>query len=214
MTTAFADSINPAAGAHPITSLPEELDAARRASNVSIARWPYFLERYGERGRNFGHSDGAWLAVLCRGDQETLTSQVLWLSGVLASRGMPRMLLEMHIRVVHDELVRARPRDRELYAMLLNAADHLRDLRLARISQADADELGAAFEEDADELDVRRLPGMGRILAAAVADEADGLANAVRSVESWAADPAIFPASWRQAVARTLADARARVRPR
>lgn len=212
MDTIPASSINPAAGSYPVTSDPRELEAARRAGNASVAEFPYYLERYGERGRRFGASDGAWLVALCDFGAEHVRAQVLWLGTVLASRGMPRWLLERHLQVLHAELVRALPGNAERYAALLDAAALLRDLRRARISEEDFRELDEAFAARAEPGLVERMPAMGAILAAAVADEADGLAGAVRSVEVWAADRAAFPESWTSAVRATIAGARGRVR--
>ena len=212
MDTIPASAINPSAGSHPVTSDPRELEAARRAGNASVAEFPYYLERFGERGRRFGTSDGAWLVTLCGFGAEHLRGQVLWLGTVLASRGMPRWLLERHLEVLHGELVRALPENADRYAALLDAAALLRGLRRARLAEEDFLELAEDFAARADPGLAERLPGMGAILAAAVADEADGLAGAVRSVEEWAADRAAFPESWTSAVRATIAGARGRVR--
>jgi hypothetical protein len=212
MSTIPASAINPSAGSYPVTFDPRELEAARRAGNASVAEFPYYLERFGERGRMFGASDGAWLVSLCEFGTEYVRGQVLWLGSVLASRGMPRWLLERHLHVLHAELVRALPEHAERYAVLLDAAAHLGDLRRARIADEDFRELSRRFAARADPAVAERLPGMGAILAAAVADEADGVAGAVQSVEAWAADRSAFPEGWTSAVRATLAEARGRVR--
>lgn len=212
MDTIPASSINPSAGSYPITFDPRELEAARRAGNASVAEFPYYLERYGERGRMFGASDGAWLVALCDFGAEHVRGQVLWLGTVLASRGMPRWLLERHLQVLHAELVRALPENVDRYAPLLDAAALLRGLRQARIAEQDFRELAEDFAARAEPTLAERLPAMGAILAAAVADEADGLHGAVRSVEVWAADRSAFPEAWTSAVRATIAAARGRVR--
>lgn len=212
METIPANAINPSAGSHPVTADPRELEAARRAGNASVAEFPYFLERYGESSRRFGASDGAWLVSLCELGAEHVRGQVLWLGTVLASRGMPRWLLERHLRVLHAELVRALPEHAERYGALLEGAALLRERRLARLPEEDQRELAEAFAARADRPLVERMPSMGAILAAAVADEADGLGGAVPSVEEWAADPAAFPESWTSAVREIVAEARGRVR--
>jgi hypothetical protein len=51
---------------------------------------------------------------------------------------------------------------------------------------------------------------MGALLAAAVADERNGVTHAVASLEEWAADPSRFPAHWIGAVHDTIARARER----
>ncbi len=208
MNTTPAFTINPAAGAHNITSSPLELEAARRAAEVSLQEMPYYQERYGDRGRLFGYSDGAWLATLCRGGPENTESQVLWLGCVLSSRGMPQWLLERHLAVLHAELMRACSDGASCYALLLQAAGLLRRQREKWISDAATQELAGRFSREADAAWVRRIPEMGALLVAAVADEANGIANAVRSIEPWARDPARFPETWRSAVSGTIAEAR------
>jgi hypothetical protein len=212
MDTIPASAINPSAGSYPVTADPRELEAARLAGNASVAEFPYYLARYGERGRMFGASDGAWLVAMCDFGAEHVRGQVLWLGTVLASRGMPRWLLERHLQVLHAELVRALPENAERYAPLLDAAAMLRGLRLARIAEHDFRALAEAFATRAEPELVERVPEMGAILAAAVADEADGLAGAVRSVVEWAGDRAAFPESWTSAVRATIAGARGRLR--
>lgn len=208
MATTLASTINPFAGSHRISSSPLEIEAAHRATVRSMKEVPYYWERYGERGRLFGNSDGAWLATLCRGGAEYMEGQVLWLGRVLASRGMPRWLLERHLEVLHTELVDVCPEDASCYSLLIDVAVLLRRTRERHIPAAVAQTLADRFCEEADPEWVRRIPEMGRILVAAVADEADNITNAVSSVVSWAGDPSRFPADWRTAVHRTVSVAR------
>lgn len=212
METIPASAINPSAGSYPVTADPRELEAARRAGNASVAEFPYYLERFGERGRTFGASDGAWLVAMCEFGEEHVQRQVLWLGTVLASRGMPRWLLERHLATLHAELVRALPENAGRYAVLLGAAALLRGLRQARLADEDFRALADGFAARAEPALVQRMPAMGAILAAAVADEADGLEGAVRSVEEWAGNRAAFPESWTSAVRATVAEARSRLR--
>lgn len=212
METTIAAAINPFAGHHPVTASPPELRAVQRATEVSLREEPYYLERYGERGRLFGGSDGAWLVTLCRGDEPFVRGQVLWLGRVLAARGMPRWLLRRHLEILHDELADELPGDDPRCRVLLGAAGLLRDEQREHLSDADTRALADDFRALADPAWVARLPSMGRILAAAVADEAAGLARAVESVAEWAADPARFPPRWTAAVNATVADARGRAR--
>lgn len=212
METTIAAAINPFAGVHPVTALPVELEAVRRATEASLREAPYYLERYGERGRMFGGSDGAWLVTICRGDADFVERQVLWLGRVLAARGMPRWLLQRFLEMLHDELIYAIPDHGGRYRALLEACSLLRDQQREHLAEADARAIAAAFDADADPEWGTRLPNTGRILAAAVADEAAGIANAVESVEGWAADSARFPERWVAAVRAALATARRSVR--
>ncbi|MBW3628685.1 MAG: hypothetical protein KY464_05230 [Gemmatimonadetes bacterium] len=213
MDTLPANAINPHAGTHPITADAAELEAARVAADRAVEEFPYFLERFGERARLFGASDGAWLATLHDREVDEIGREVLWLGSVLASRGMPRLLLERHLEVLHEELERAVPERAAFYAVLLNGASTLRQQRLSRLSEHDLRELDIAFASRVGSRWAERLPRMGAILVAAVADEAGGITSAVEKVLDWAGDREHFPAQWCDAVERTVADARARVRP-
>src|SRR5688500_13777491 len=144
MDTLPASSINPHAGTHPVTGDPSELEAARAAADRALEEFPYYLERYGERARLFGASDGAWLATLRDRDRDEIGREVLWLGSVLASRGMPRWLLERHLEVLHEELERLDPERSDLYAVLLDGAAILRQQRLSALSEHDLRELDAA----------------------------------------------------------------------
>lgn len=210
MKTAPAESINPYAGSHPISADALEVQAAWAAAEASLREFPYFLERYGERSRLFGASDGGWLATLQDRTSDEVEKEVLWLGTVLASRGMPRLLLERHLELLHAELTGAAPGRAEAYASLLHGARVLRERRRLHLSDDAMAELEARFEERAGRATTERLPRMGRILVAAVADEADGLANAVRAVLDWAHDPASFPDEWLVAVESTVREARER----
>jgi hypothetical protein len=212
MTTPFAHTVNPLAGLHVVSSDPQEIEAARRAAETSLREFPYYRERFGERARMFGASDGAWLVTLCQGEPAYVRRQVLWLGEVLSARGVPRFLLERHLELLHRELLRLTS-SADRCQPLLDAAILLRTLRRERIAERDFAALAAGFESRADAEWVRRLPGMGGILVGAVADEAAGIGRAVASVSEWAMDASIFPEHWIAAVRHTLAEARGHVRP-
>jgi hypothetical protein len=75
----------------------------------------------------------------------------------------------------------------------------------------DFDAVAATFPERAGAALAPALPEAGHLLAAAVADERAGVANAVHSLEEWLTAPDRFPAPWAIAVRATIRDARARV---
>lgn len=212
METTFAAAVNPYAGLHPVTASPAEMEAVRRATEAALRETPYYVERYGERAQLFGGSDGGWLVTLCDADAEHLETQVLWLGRVLASRGVPRWLLQRYLGLLHDELARSVPQAGARCTALLHAAAVLAAQQRRHLPDAEVQALARAFELRTDTGWLARLPGMGHILVAAVADEAGGISGAVRSVVEWAADPARFPERWISAVHATVEEARARVR--
>jgi hypothetical protein len=169
--------------------------------------WTYYARRYGERGRQFTRSDSAWIATLGSYPASVVEQQIGWLGALLAARGMPRLLLEEHLRLLHEELVAAVPERASEYAVLLQVADGLSANRRARVSDSALRALEAGFREQvvgSGEDDLRA----GALIGAAVADEQAGVPRAVESLMDWLADPARFSAAWLTAVAATLDAAR------
>jgi heme oxygenase len=205
--------LNPEAGHHEIPEDPRELEAALRAGERSWREFPYYAWRYAERGERFTRSDSAWLVSLVSHGPEMVEAQTRWLGTVLASRGMPRWLLERHLAVLHAELSAAVPGRRAAYESLLHAAHALGSARHRYLDDAAMERHRAAFDERVGPDWAARLPRTGGLLAAAVADESAGIAQAVTSLEGWLTDPARFPAHWIEAVRSTLGEARAASRP-
>jgi hypothetical protein len=203
-----ATLINPAAGSHPVTDDPRELAAAVRAGDRSYEEFPYYEARYGDRGRRFGHSDGAWLALIAAASQGQVNAEVLWLGGLLSARGMPQLLLERHLEFLHDELVRAVPERAETYGRLLAASELLRDLRQRQIGAGRCRELAEAFDARVGPEWARRFPHVGELIVSAAADERIGVTQAVPALEEWLTDATRFPPAWVDAVRDTLAQAR------
>ncbi|HET9598748.1 MAG TPA: hypothetical protein VFP65_24450 [Anaeromyxobacteraceae bacterium] len=204
----LARELNPEAGTHAVTSDPRELAAAHAANVRSLDAFPYYELRFGERGRRFGESDGAWLAALSREPSEHVASQVAWLGQVLSARGMPRRLLEIHLAFLAEELGRAAPERAPEHARLGEAASRLAAARAAHVDDAALAGLRAAFDAAAGDPWRGRLRGMGEILGSAVADERCGLARAVTSVLGWFHEPGRFPAELVAAVDATVDRAR------
>lgn len=190
-------TLNPEAGAHPITTDPEELAAATAAGERSIAEFPYYEVRYGERGHRFAVSDSAWLVTLGRMRTSDAMRQVLWLGQVLSARGMPQYLLERHLLFLDEALEPLRRADSR--RVHLHAARRMAAARQAVIGQQTFDRLAAEFDRAAANIP-RHVPRMGAILVSAVADQKMGLANSVTSVVTWACDESRFPAAWCAAV--------------
>jgi hypothetical protein len=204
-----ARDVNPDAGTHAITGNPAEIAAAEAATRSSWKEFPYYAQRYGERGWKFSLSDSGWIATLCDLPLPEARSQVLWLGGLLAARGMPRYLLERHLEHLHDELTKAAPSRAARYAALKECATALRALRESHVAADTFESLAQAFEDRVRHCK-GRVANLGRMLVAAVADERSNVANVVESLEAWATDAARFDAVWIEAVKETIVDARAR----
>lgn len=205
---AMVQALNPEAGHHVIADDPREIEAALRAGERSWRQVPYYEWRYGERGRRFTWSDSSWIVTLSRHSEAVATHQLDWLSRVLASRGMPRWLLEQHLQVLHDELAIAIPEHRHTYALLAHQAERLRDLRHQQLDEPAFHALAAEFAALVGPDWAERFAGTGYLLVAAVADERAGIKSAVTSVEGALTDPQQFPQPWIDAVHAIIDKAR------
>lgn len=222
--------LNPHAGTHSVPHSTAVLEAALRAGETSWRRWPYYRERFGERGRAFTRSDSAWLATLVTRSRHRALGQVVWLADLLASRGMPRLLMEEHLVHLHEELAGVPfPADEtglgsdspgngvdadDPWGGLLEAARLLGARRLAVVPADSAAEASRAFDARVPPELAARLPRTGLLLAAALADEADGIRGAVPSLTGWLTDRRRFPRSWAAQVTRTVREGRERLEAR
>lgn len=206
--------LNAEAGTHAVASDPRAWAASLRAVDLCWRRFPYLGMRYGERGLRFTRSDSAWLASLPEFDPPVVAEQVTWLRGLMATRGMPSVLLQTHLDILCDELDAALPSGQAAHAKLRAAAAGLTEARRAHVTDAQLAALAADFDATAGDWG-SRLPHTPLLLAAAVADEIDGCPGAVDSLAGWLTDTQRFPAEWRAAVgvalARACADAGVRV---
>jgi hypothetical protein len=209
-----ARQLNPDAGSYLISAHPAELAAAASATQATYVEFPYYEARYGDRGRRFSHSDSAWIITLCDKPFERARSQLLWLAAMLAARGMPRFLLERHLLMLEHALGMARPEQHARYAVLGRCAAHFAHLRHLRLDGDRFESLAARFEA-AVEACPERVPNVGRVLVAAVLDEAARVRHARTSVEAWVCDAQRFSARWIEAVRESILHTRASLsRPR
>ena len=205
-------SINPEAGRHAVPADSREVQAAIRAGDVCWERYPYYEQRYGERGRRFARSDAAWQATLYHFKPAHISQQVRWLGCVLAGRGMPTFLLADQLEILVEELAAAIPEKRSVYEKLLPAAAELRESRRRHLTDAQIQAIATGFDRAVGPEWSARFPHTGTLLGCAVADELEGSELAVDSLRLWMTDATRFPAAWIAAVEATLARARAQAR--
>ena len=200
----LATTLNPEAGSHEVPGNPDEIAAALRAGERCLKEQPYFLERYGERGRRFTGSDAAWLVSLTDLPPVDASLQIGWLASVLARKGMPSLLLERQLLLLEEELRSAGPsRDG---GVLGRAAYDLAARRREALPERTVADLTASFVSSCGHDRAEERLEAASLLLAAVADEATGLAGTVRAVAEWYRGPR-FPASWNDAVDVLLRDA-------
>ena len=205
--TFLVTSINPEAGRHPVPADAREVKASLQAADICWQRFPYFEARYGERGRRFARSDGAWLATLCQFDQEQINQQVRWLGRVLSTRGMPTILLQVQLEILFEELAAAIPEKKPDYEKLLVAASELHNCRSRYIEEDLFHALADSFNRAVGPEWSERFLNAGELLVSAVADERAGSIGTVENIETWMCDSTRFPAVWITAVREILAQA-------
>ncbi len=204
----LVSALNPEAGSHAIANDPREIEAALQAGARSWQQFPYYEWRYGERGRRFTWSDSSWIVTLTQHSAAVVYHQINWLGRLLAARGMPRWLLEQHLYVLHEELTRAIPEKRHDYAILAQVARRLHEERRAQIDDQAFQALVAAFKAQVGPEWSEQMRGVGAMLVAAVADEKQGIKQAVTSLEAALTDPDRLPQVWINAVQSLIKQAR------
>jgi hypothetical protein len=180
--------LNPAAGDVPLPEDPREVDAAVKAGRITLRLFPYVLWRYRERGEKFTSSDSAWLAWLTRFEADHVQEQITWLNSVLSHRGMPSLILEVHLTTLQRCLVRVAPENEGQYQRLAPCAARLRHDRTARIDAENQQRLSCGFQAAVNDRSHAFVCGTARLLVAAVCDEKAGITSAVSSLEPWLAD--------------------------
>lgn len=202
-------SLNPEAGHYPITTDPHEIEAAIKAGLACWSHYPFYEERYGERGRRFAISDAAWLVGLCELPVEVAVEQVRWLANFLSIRGMPSITMEMQLHTLHHELGVRSPHNKPRYHNLLEMAKILKVARLGVFDQATFVEADTLFY---DQLSVNKMGNkrleklsrhMGSLMASSLVDAALGQQASRIAFESWLMDEGLFPVSWTEAVKTT-----------
>lgn len=201
-------SINPEAGRHPIPADSREMQAAMQAADLCWQRFPYYEFRYGERGRRFARSDGAWLVTLCQYDQEKVQQQIRWLCRVLSTRGMPTMMLQAKLEILAAKLTEAIPGNQYSYQKLSELAAEVLASRRKHFSDEQFSSLADGFNKAVGQEWADRYKNAGELLVCAVSDELEGFADNTESIRQWLTDSARFPATWIQAAEATLAEAR------
>lgn len=200
-----ASMLNPEAGDQAVPSDVKEIAAAVAAAKRCREEFPYFDERYQERGRSFAKSDAAWLVTLTELPQTQLLSQVEWLGRVLGNRGMPRITLERQLELLYEELAAAVPTKIDQYKGLLEAAASLKAERGKNIPEPEFRRMAGEFHLATDGELQDRFKRTGDLIISAVCDQKAGVTEALSSLLIWLTDTERFSSQWISAVEKTVA---------
>lgn len=199
-------AINPEAGEHPIPEREADVARALRCSTAAWRRFPYLAMRFGERGRRFTSSDSCWLVSLYDLDASLVGVNLQWLLTVLASRGLPSIILEDQLRKIDDDVAE---HERERWTSSTGFRAMLEQLQEQRNSLLDRrlhDELVAQWQARFDACSGRRVRDAAALLICARLDTASGIERAWEVTHSWFVDPQMFSSEWIESV-NALADA-------
>lgn len=131
---------------------------------------------------------------------QELQWQLDWIKNVLASRGMPSIMLEKTLQRLHAELVAAVPEQQVHYHGVLAAADRLRAARTACLADERTGELCRQFDRAVGIDLAEKYPDAGPLLVSAVADTFSGIEAALPSLHKFLTDEEHFPSQWIAAV--------------
>jgi len=196
--------INPEAGNHPIPADKREIDAALSTSNHVWSEYPYYEKRYKNRGKRFSDSDTCWLVTLTALEQIDLQKQVDWLCRVLATRGMPSLMMETTLHYLSLELTTMVPEKKAIYQKLHKASGKLKENRLKHFGEKVFQNLAEEFTQSVP-ADLRKsYKNTGLLLVSAVIDEKNAVPGALSSLQQWLVDADHFPPVWIAAVEQTV----------
>ncbi len=189
-------AVNVEAGDHAMPQDPREIDLALRAGRAAWERYPYLGQRFGERGKRFTSSDSCWLVALTRMPLVTATKSLDWLRSVLASRGIPTVILEAHLAAITGALAVECPDHVALcarYGHFLRARDAE---RRALPGAAGLPELIEQFERRLRASSGLTIAPAAQLIASAWVDEHCGIAGALEAVRNWFVDADRFSGDW------------------
>lgn len=189
-------AINPSAGQHPIPEREADIARALRCSEAAWRRYPYLAMRYGDRGRQFTNSDSCWLVSLYDLDEALVIANLQWLRTVLASRGLPTIILETQLGIIDADVAeheRARWQTSTGFRAMLEQLQAQRD---ALIDAHRHDALVAQWQSRFDTCAGRRVRDAANLLIAAHLDSASGVERAWDVTRSWFVDPHTFSSQW------------------
>jgi hypothetical protein len=190
-------AINFEAGDHAMPQDPHEIDLALRAAKVAWEKYPYLAHRYGEHGRRFTDSDSCWLFTLTHAPREVAVTKALaWLRTVLASRGVPTVILEFHLQAILQAIDAEFPEPRGAQ----NQFGQFLSDRKAERRRLFGDEGGSRLIEMFDQR-FRACTGFkveaaAELIASAWVDEHCGISGAIRALRDWFSDVDRFSADW------------------
>ncbi|MDI1262673.1 MAG: biliverdin-producing heme oxygenase [bacterium] len=189
-------AINFEAGDHAMPQNPYEIELALRAGRTAWKSYPYLEKRFGDRGKRFTSSDSCWLVALTRMPTHTATRSLEWLRTVLASRGIPTIVLEGHLRAISRALSEEFPEHPDMSSRFGPFLAALDAERCVLDGGANISNLIKQYERRFLDCDGFTVASAAPLLVSAWIDERSGIAGAFAATRDWFADAARFSSHW------------------
>jgi hypothetical protein len=189
--------INFEAGDHAMPQNPLEIDLALRAATVVCEKYPYLEHRYGKRGRRFSNSDSCWLVTLARAPAEVVATKSLeWLRTVLASRGIPTVILECHLQVIRQAICAEFPKQPKMQTQFDPFLSDRRTERRKFLGAESGSHLIDLFGERLRACAGFKVEPAAELIASAWVDEHSGIFGSVSALRGWFTHAERFSTDW------------------
>jgi len=202
-----AAAVNFEAGDHAIPQNPVEIDLALRAAKAAWEKFPYLEQRYGARGKRFTNSDSCWLLTLTRAPgQDVATKALDWLRTVLATRGIPTVVLEAHLRTIQQAITLEFPEQikmRAQFDLFLSNRDAERRMYFGAEGQSP---LIDVFNRRFHACNGLKVESAADLIASAWMDERSGVTGSLSALHDWFTDVGRFSRDWIADVNELLAE--------
>jgi heme oxygenase len=193
-------AINFEAGDHAMPQNPLEIALALRAGRAAWKKYPYLERRFGERGKRFTSSDSCWLVALLRSSEATATKSLEWLRAVLASRGIPSVILEGHLLSILQLLAAEFPDQIEIRTRFDRFLSGLETERRGLGGIEPLSHLIAQFNRRFHGCSGLTVDSAASLIASAWIDERYGITGSLTAVQDWFVESERFSDDWIAAV--------------
>ena len=190
-------AMNFEAGDHAIPQTPSEIDLALRAARAAWEKFPYLERRYGARGRRFTNSDSCWLVTLTRAPGQDVTTKALdWLRTVLATRGIPTVVLEVHLRTIQQAIALKFPEQIKMRAQFDLFLSNREAERRVYFGAEGQSPLIDVFNRRFQACSGLKVGSAADLVASAWMDERSGIFGSLSALHSWLTDVGRFSRDW------------------
>jgi heme oxygenase len=192
-----AAAMNFEAGDHAVPQNPIEIDLALRAAKAAWEKFSYLEQRYGARGKRFTNSDSCWLVTLTHAPgQDVATKTLDWLRTVLATRGIPTVVLEVHLRTIQQAIALEFPEQikmRAQFDLFLSNREAERRMYFGAEGQSP---LIDAFNRRFQACGGLKVESAADLIASAWMDERSGVTGSLSALHNWITDVGRFSKDW------------------